>query len=321
MLSLCRQAKYALLLFDKIFCKYLQSICKIVCAFISILTLEVISIKKIISVLIALCLTIPTCLFSFSVLAENAEESISLPILMYHHISAVPTCCGDYTVSPETLEGDLAYLRDHGYTSISLAELRAYGNGEGSLPDKPIMITFDDGQESFLRYGLPLFEKYDMCAVLAIIGRSADIYTETEDHNIRYSYFSWPALAKLSASPHVELAAHTYNMHKMEQRRGCKIMRGESPEHYTAEFGRDLSLTESRFQSYIGELPYAFAYPYGFYCNEAKNMLQERGYCILFTCNQKVNHLHGLPDELLKLGRFNRPNDADRERFFQKLSS
>jgi len=303
-----------LLLFDKIFTKYIMT-------FFQYYIAGVISIKKIISVLIALFLSLPTFLFSFSVFAENAGETISLPILMYHHISATPACCGDYTVSPETLEGDLVYLREHGYTSISLTELKAYANGEGSLPEKPIMITFDDGQESFLRYGLPLLEKYDMCAVLAIIGRCADIYTETKDHNIRYSYFSWPDLAKLNASGHVELSVHTYDMHKMEKRRGCKIMKGESPDHYAAEFGLDLSLAESRFQSYIGEIPYAFAYPYGFYCKESKNILQKRGYCILFTCNERVNHLHGSADELLGLGRFNRPNGADREHFFQKLSS
>lgn len=279
-----------------------------------------IRIKKIISGLIALFLTIPTFLFSFPVHAEDTDKTIPLPILMYHHISAVPACWGDYTVSPETLEGDLAYLRDHGYTTIHLTELQAYANGEGSLPEKPIIITFDDGQESFLRYGLPLFEKYDMCAVLAIIGRCADIYTEIEDHNIRYSCFSWPDLAKLNASPHVELAAHTYDMHKMEKRMGCKIMKGESPEHYAEQFCLDLSLLETRFERYIGEIPSAFAYPYGFYCNDAKSLLQKHGYCILFTCAEKVNHLHGSAEELLWLGRFNRPNGADRERFFQKMT-
>lgn len=238
---------------------------------------------------------------------------------MYHHISANPAACGDYTVSPETLEGDLLYLREHGYQSVSLRDLLAYVDGEATLPEHPILITFDDGQESFLQYGLPLFEKYEMHAVLAIIGTCADAYTKTEDHNVNYSYFSWPALAELRQSPQVELIAHSYDMHKLKPRRGCRILEGENTQSYANAFCQDLSLLEGHFEEQLGELPFAFAYPYGAYCKEAKNVLVERGYRILFTCNPIVNTLHGNAEDLLSLGRFNRPNSAERHAFFQKM--
>lgn len=251
--------------------------------------------------------------------AAEPEKTVSLPILMYHHISTVPDCWGDYTVSPETLRGDLAYLKEQGYTSITLRELTAYAEGEGTLPEKPIMITFDDGQESFMAYGLPLFEEYQMNAVLAIIGRVADAYTENEDHNVRYSHLSWPDLAVLEASPYVELAAHTYDMHSSQTRKGCRRMPGEGLEAYRLAFGQDLNLLESRFENQLGFLPSAFAYPFGYYCEEAKDLLQEHGYTILFTCNQRVNQLHGEANELLTLGRFNRPYGMAREDFFRQL--
>lgn len=276
-------------------------------------------IKKIICTVLALFLILPATVISFS--AKNKDEITYLPIVMYHHISTSQRRLCDYTISPSTFKGDLEYLCSHGYTTISLNQLLAYTRGEGELPEKPIMITFDDGQASFGAYALPLLEEYNMCAVLAIIGRCADTYTETEDHNINYSYFSWPELAELNNSPCVELSAHTYDMHTMNKRKGCKIMKSEDLEGYTSAFERDLELLETRFETYIGEKPLAFAYPYGFYCKEAKEILRERGYSILFTCTERVNKLTGDPEDLFSLCRFNRPSCIDREQFFKKLES
>jgi len=273
--------------------------------------------KKLIVYVMSFFLTLPTILLPLS--AAAAPEPVKLPIIMYHQICPDSKCCGEFTISPKTLEGDLAYLRDHGYTTISVEQLIAYSKGECNLPEKPIMITFDDGQESFLTYGLPLFEKYDMCAVLAIIGSVADSYTKTEDHHIRYSYFSWPALAELNASPNVELAVHSYDMHNLKKRKGCKINPGESTEEYMRRFNEDLAFIESRFRGYVGEVPRVFAYPFGYCCREAKEVLCARGYQVLFTCNSRVNHLYGDPKELLDLGRFNRANGMNRVQFFKKL--
>ena len=179
---------------------------------------------------------------------ENVENSKALPILMYHHVLKDPNRWGKYTVSPDTLEGDLKYLKEKGYTAVSVSDLLAYTEGKAELPDKAVMITFDDGQQSFEAYALPLLEKYDMCAVLGIVGTYADIYTENEDDNINYCHFSWPELAELVKSPHVELGVHTYDMHSLNSRQGCKIKSGESVAEYRAKFNADLDKMEERFQ-------------------------------------------------------------------------
>ena len=131
---------------------------------------------------------------------DPAAETVSLPILMYHHIRTDSGACNDYTILPETFEGDLQYLRDHGYETVSVADLLAYEAGVAELPEKPVMITFDDGQSSFAAYALPLLEKYDMCAVLAVVGVFADAYTESDDRDVTYAYLSWPELAELEQS-------------------------------------------------------------------------------------------------------------------------
>ena len=259
------------------------------------------------------------CSDNTSIATINNEVITPLPILMYHHINTSKKSLSDYTISPDTFEGDLDYLRSQGYTTISLEQLIAYTQGEDTLPEKPIMITFDDGYASFSTYALPLLNEYDMCAVLSIVGKFADTFTENEDHNIKYSYFSWPELAELNKSPNVELAAHTYNMHSCKKRKGCKIMNSENLDSYTLALKNDLETFENRFETYIGTKPLAFAYPYGFYCKEANSILRERGYTVLFTCTERVNKLTGDPEELLSLCRFNRPNNMNRDQFFKKL--
>ena len=61
---------------------------------------------------------------------------------------------------------------------MSLRELVEYSRGTGTLPEKPVLITFDDGQLSVLEYVLPLLEKYD--AVCAASARRGELYKAKE---------------------------------------------------------------------------------------------------------------------------------------------
>lgn len=248
-----------------------------------------------------------------------AETGVKLPILMYHHISPNSQRWGDYVVSPETFENDLRYLSRLGYTSISLSELIAYVDGRGTLPEKSIMITFDDGQRSFAEYALPLLEKYDMCAIAAIVGKYADDYTESGDMNADYAYMAWPELARLAQDPHVELQSHSYDMHSLDHRRGCAMMSGESEVDYERIFSADMTLLNGRFTDNIGSAPKAFAYPFGIRSPTGKDLLLSSGCRALFTCDERVNTVFRDPTCLYELGRFNRPDGTNRYEFFLKM--
>lgn len=275
--------------------------------------------KKLTAALFTLCALISAALAIGVSAAEPARETVALPVIMYHHILKNPQSHGAYVVSPDTLESDLRYLKSQGCTAIGYKTLLAWVRGETELPEKPVMLTFDDGQESFSAYALPLLEQYDMCAVLAIVGSIADAYTESGDHNIAYSYLSWPAIGALSASPHVEFAVHTNNLHSNSVRQGCAILPGESAEAYRAMLSADLEAVENRFFEYAGSVPECFAYPFGCYCAEARELLTERGYKVAFTCDEKVNMLTGDVGQLMDLGRYNRPSGISSADFFAKL--
>ena len=258
-------------------------------------------------------------LTAVAVTAQDTPETVSLPVLMYHHILTDSAACGDYVILPETFEQDLQYLQDHGYESVRTEQLIAYAEGRGTLPEKPVLITFDDGQASFAAYALPLLEQYDMSAVLAIVGKFSDDYTENGDTNVKYAYLSWPALQALSQNPHVELAVHTYDMHHLKGRRGCGSLPGESSEDYQRALCKDLGQIERRFSEQLGFVPTTFAYPFGIYSKDAKSVLSQRGYQILLTCDEMVNHLSTSENLPITLGRFNRPFSANRETLFRKM--
>ena len=278
--------------------------------------------KKFVGVVLLLLLVCTALQTSYAAGDESAKspEQIRIPVVMYHHINKNSKYWNDYTISPEQFREDLEYIRESGYNVITAKQLIDFADGRGELPEKPIMLTFDDGFESFLTYAVPLLEEYNMPAVMAVVGRYTDMYSETEDHNVNYSHLNWQELEKLSSSPVVELAVHTYNMHSLGQRRGCSIKPGEDVQQFKTEFGADLDKIEGAFVEHLGFVPEIFAYPYGLYCNEARQVLESRGYKLLLTCDERVNELSGNPEELLKIGRFNRPSRLTSREFFQKLA-
>ena len=144
--------------------------------------------------------------------AVDSAGGVSLPVLMYHSIAPVPET--QYCISPETLESDLQYLQEHHYTAVSPEELIAYTEGTGDLPEKPVLLTFDDGLYNNLSLALPLLEKYDMCAVISVVGSFADVYAPDAPHNDIYSYLTWEDMQQLEDSGRITLGSHTYDMHE-----------------------------------------------------------------------------------------------------------
>ena len=112
-------------------------------------------------------------LFSVSALFRAVSASASgreVPILMYHSVGYNNRVQSQYLLSPEVFEQDLIWLRNAGYTAVFVSDLVAYAEGRGDLPEKPIVLTLDDGYLNNLIYVLPLLEKYQTKAVISVVG-------------------------------------------------------------------------------------------------------------------------------------------------------
>lgn len=260
-------------------------------------------------------------LFRFSVwssgFTENAQTA-AVPVLMYHSIqSAFPN---EHVLSPEDLESDLQYLKQHGYETVSAAELVAFVYEGKALPEQPVLLSFDDGFYNNYDTLLPLLEKYDFCAVVSVVGSFIETQTESDSHHTVYSYLTWEEISALSASGRVEIGNHTYNMHAYTgTRKGSARRSGESEEAYAECFRSDITKLQTLLQTQCGITPFVYAYPYGFISQESIPVLRELGFLITFSCYEYCNILtQGDPNCLYQLGRYNRPSGISTEAFMER---
>ena len=247
----------------------------------------------------------------------NCQEGIFLPVIMYHSVTAHPQT--DYQISPEMFAEDLYYLYANGYHTVSAEQLRAYTEHRGTLPEKPVMLTFDDGFYNNLSTALPLLEEYDMCAVISIVGYYTDVTAEKDPHVDRYSYLTWGDVQELLDSGRIEIGSHTYNLHSNAERAGCSIRYGEDEENYTSMLREDLGKLQTDMQEHTGRISGIFAYPYGFICRESVPVLKEMGFFCTLICREEGNYITQNPECLYGLSRYNRNPAESTGVFFSRI--
>lgn len=250
--------------------------------------------------------------------AVPKESSVRLPVVMYHHICPDRTLAGPYVLPADVLEEDFRYLQRSGYTPVSVRELLAYVTTGAPLPEKPVLLTFDDGQRSFLTRALPLLERYNFPAVVNVVGAFTDLYTENGDTNDRYACLNADDLRALSQHPLVEIGCHSYGMHTLGDRRGMGRKPGESDDAYRAALTADLARFNDRTSVLIGGQPRILAYPFGIENELLRDLAAANGFDVTLTCREVVNTVR-VGGALTELGRFNRPYGIGSEQFFSKF--
>lgn len=279
--------------------------------------------KKVLG-LAALLVAAAVCLgiFCFSPAAVPAaarpEGSVEVPILMYHGILKEKKLQNKYVIDPDVFESDLKYLKEHGYTSIVMQDLIDYTNG-GTLPEKPIMITFDDGYYNNYLYAYPLLKQYGFKMVFSPIGRYADQYTDHPETNAAYTHASWDMINEMIESGCVEVQNHSYNMHaNTKERQGTKKNKGESVDAYKKVLSDDVSLAQNKIAEHTGWTPTTFTYPFGAISDVSLDILKEMGFQATLTCANKTNYITRDPECLYGLSRFIRPGGSTTEQYFKK---
>ncbi len=251
----------------------------------------------------------------------GAASSRDLAVVMYHSILADESKCGKYVITPELLESDLAYLRDNGYDFVSLEEIINYVAGVGSLPQKPVLLTFDDGYYNNYSYVFPLLEEYDAHAVISPVGAWSDEFSrEGAVLNNNYSYLTWDNIREMSYSGRVEFGNHTYDLHTAGSRHGADILWGETPEHYFNTVGEDILKLQDLLTLHTDISPVCFTYPFGFYGEQSENLITQLGFAVSLSCEEGLNPLT-VGGSLHLLKRVNRPWGVSSADFFAKIFS
>jgi len=246
--------------------------------------------------------------------AAVGGPKLLLPVIMYHSI--YPSRTGQYVLSPADLESDLKYIKDNGFHSITVADLLAYTKG-GALPDKPIMITFDDGHLNNLTYAVALLQKYGMKGVFSIVGSYTDKET-VDNRQPSYSYMNWDEVNQIIASGN-EIQCHSYDLHQHKNGRvGADKKKSEDAAAYLAVIRADTEKFQQDMLSHTGKTATAYAYPFGACSKASEATVTACGFGVSFSCYEILNKISDAKS-LHQLGRFNRPSGVSTESFFKKV--
>ena len=244
---------------------------------------------------------------------KDSREEVQLPVLMYHGLTDDASETGDYFITAETLEADLQWLADHGYTAVTFEQLADYAENGAMLPEKPVLLTFDDGYYNNYSLAFPLLKAYNVPAVISVIGSEADLWTGQLQRPEKGS-ITWGEAADMADSGLAEIGSHTYDLHRNAEggRKGADKLPGEDFEEYRSVLLEDLGLNQQKIEAAVGKPALVFAWPYGAWPTDgsADAILKELGFKGSLTSYQIMNTIRAEdPDSLFGLKRFLRTPD------------
>lgn len=235
-----------------------------------------------------------------------ANPNVKIPVLMYHHFDETYT--DSVTVHPETFREQLLRLKEEGFTTISTTELLQFYNGEADLPEKPILITMDDGYMSNYELAFPILKELEMKATIFVI---VDRINYSDHHYIPWLVpkLTWEEAREMVASGLVEIHSHTFDMHQKKLnsrgmevpvilepiRTGEDLRTLETEEAYRKRVLEDLMLAKQTIEKETGQEAFAFCYPYGSYNETSEELVKLAGYKMSFTIQPGVNTLKSGP--------------------------
>lgn len=218
--------------------------------------------------------------------------------LMYHHISKKPF--SGITIRPERFERDVKMLVDNGFNVISLRQLINAMNGKEKLPDNAVVITFDDGLESFYRYAYPVLKKYKLPAVVFVITYRNEIYKPSK---AELNPLSPMEIQEMFSSGLVDIQSHSHNSHDYvfvnpKLKKGGKLAYKEyytatktyeADEDYSKRVLMDLELSREVIKKYIGQEADMLCFPFGDYNKVLIDLAKKSGFRYFVTTQRGYN--------------------------------
>lgn len=280
--------------------------------------------KKIISLLIiVICFICAGCSVEVAAQPINPATVYDVPIIMYHHV--LDNNPGQYSITPQEFENDLKYIRTNGYTAITISNLADFFCNKFIMPEKPIILTFDDCQYDNYTEAFPLLKKHNSKATFFIIGSFSERFSKGRKQSPGNAHLSFDNIREMQASGLCDMCNHSHSMHSYKPRFGIKQKKDESLEDYELALKTDALKTQNILNN-CGAHTNAFAYPFGAYSKTAKRVLQELGFRVIVTTNEGMNKIclkdkpskDAMPSYMFELKRCNRPHGKTLEQILNR---
>ncbi|NID14321.1 poly-beta-1,6-N-acetyl-D-glucosamine N-deacetylase PgaB [Luteibacter yeojuensis] len=244
---------------------------------------------------------------------QAAPARPALTVLAYHDVRDDVRLNGDRdpdALSTDHLVAHFEWLKANGYHVVSLEQVVQASHGGTPLPKDAVLLTFDDGLESFYTRVYPLLRAYGYPAVQALVGSWMDMpdgkrmpYNGSDCD--RSCFLTWDQVEEMHKSGLVEIASHTWGMHQghdanpqgnllptaasLSYDEAAKHY--ETPNEYRTRLRADLEHSAAEIASHTGVRPRALAWPYGEYTRVGRDVAAEVGMRVTFSLSDNEPNL------------------------------
>ncbi|MCX4646422.1 MULTISPECIES: polysaccharide deacetylase family protein [unclassified Streptomyces] len=190
--------------------------------------------------------------------------STPVPILMYHSVAREPNdATRELSVTPEAFTEQLAAVADLGLTPLTTAELAAIWRSPGrALPERPVLITFDDGYEGVHRHALPVLAKHGFPSTLFVsTGWLRGAYDTGRGLD---TMLGWDEVRALAGAG-TEIGGHSHTHPQLDQLDDDAL-------------GFELLRCKEIVADELGSAPQSFAYPYGYSSRRVRAAVRGAGF-------------------------------------------
>ncbi|MBV8680737.1 MAG: poly-beta-1,6-N-acetyl-D-glucosamine N-deacetylase PgaB [Aquitalea sp.] len=249
------------------------------------------------------------CLLLLSLLgmAQQVVAASGLIILCYHEVGQQGERSDDpFAVDARSLARQMEWMQAQGYRFVSVDDVLADRAGKKALPDKAVLLTFDDGYRSVYTKVYPVLQRFHAPALIALVGSWLEV---PAGGKVRYgdsmvpraTFLSWPEIREMQDSGLVEVASHSYAEHFGQQANpqgnaepaltSLAWQPGgyETPEAYQARIRADLQRNSALLKTRLGHAPRVMVWPYGSYTQETARIAGQLGMPVTMSLDEGIN--------------------------------
>ena len=192
------------------------------------------------------------------------NENVGVPVLYYHSVD--PSEANEVIISPEKLREELTFIKDSGYTTLTMSELNDYILNNAPIPEKSIVITFDDGYADNYANAFPILKELDIKATIFVISNFTD----------KDGYYMTSQQIKEMSDYGIDIQSHTASHAHLNQLT------------YEEQLN-ELKTSKEKLESITEKPVISIAYPFGDYDDNTILASKEAGYSLSFNTNRGLS--------------------------------